>query len=219
MPGTPGPRTGLTSILTGDGATAFRTVVNAIRDWLETNSPLISSGAAGSRPTSTPVNPGIIDRLYAATDTKVLSRDTGWDEILPPDASITPAKRTGGFKIGNFQSHATTGSKAFTGLGFRPKLLRFHAVLDTDLANGTGQIRECHGAADGVINQASFFAFDPNAAVNLSHQKSGSDCIYIKDRAAASVYAANLVSFDADGFTLNVSAADASYRVYWEAYA
>jgi microcystin-dependent protein len=77
MPGTPGARTGLASILTGDAATAYRTTINAIRDWLETNATLSSSGLLASRPTSTPGTPGIEGRKFYATDVGLEFRDTG----------------------------------------------------------------------------------------------------------------------------------------------
>jgi hypothetical protein len=77
MPGTPGARTGLASILTGDPATAYRTTINAIRDWLEANASLSSAGLLSARPTSTPGTPGIPGRKFYATDTGVEYRDTG----------------------------------------------------------------------------------------------------------------------------------------------
>src|SRR4051794_21409533 len=101
MPGTPGARTGLASILTGDAATAFRTTANAIISWLETNATLSSSGLLASRPISTPGSPGIEGRKYYATDVGLEFRDTGtgWVPIgIPiggtfgwiPPADLTP---------------------------------------------------------------------------------------------------------------------------------
>lgn len=77
MPGTPGARTGLASILTGDAATAYRTTINAIRDWLEGNAAITSFGTLGTRPTSTSGSPGIAGRRYRATDAFATFRDTG----------------------------------------------------------------------------------------------------------------------------------------------
>jgi microcystin-dependent protein len=77
MPGTPGPRTGLASILVGDAATAFRTTANAIISWLEANATLSSAGLLADRPVSTPAQPGIANRKYYATDVGLEFRDTG----------------------------------------------------------------------------------------------------------------------------------------------
>jgi hypothetical protein len=77
MPGTPGPRTGLSDILTGDPANEYRIAVNAIRSWLESNATLTSSGLFADRPPSSPSTPGISGRSYFATDLQALLRDTG----------------------------------------------------------------------------------------------------------------------------------------------
>jgi hypothetical protein len=44
-------------ILTGDGATAFRTTINAIIAWLEANATLTAPGCSAARPVSTPARP------------------------------------------------------------------------------------------------------------------------------------------------------------------
>jgi hypothetical protein len=77
MPGTPGPRTGLADILTGDAATEYRVAINAIRDWLEANAPLTGGGLFADRPTSSPSTPGITGRSYFAYDLGAMLRDTG----------------------------------------------------------------------------------------------------------------------------------------------
>jgi hypothetical protein len=96
MPGTPGARTGLASILTGDGATAYRTTINAIKDWLEGNAAITSSGLLGARPTSSPGSPGIIGRRYRATDAFATFRDTGtgW-ELEAQTPQVVTALPTG----------------------------------------------------------------------------------------------------------------------------
>jgi microcystin-dependent protein len=77
MPGTPGPRTGLAAILTSDASTAYRTTINAVITWLESNAGISSSGLLSARPTSTPASPGIQGRKFYATDVGLEFRDTG----------------------------------------------------------------------------------------------------------------------------------------------
>jgi microcystin-dependent protein len=77
MPGTPGARTGLATILTGDAATAFRTTINSVITWLEANATLSSAGLLSDRPVSTSSTPGIPNRKYYATDLGLEFRDTG----------------------------------------------------------------------------------------------------------------------------------------------
>jgi hypothetical protein len=76
MPGTPGARTGLATILTGDAATAFRTTINASSPGSRQRDAH-QRRAAQRRPTSTPGSPGIPGRKYYATDLGLEFRDTG----------------------------------------------------------------------------------------------------------------------------------------------
>lgn len=91
MPGTPGARTGLASILTGDAATAYRTTINAIKDWLEANASLSSAGLLSARPTSTPSTPGIPGRKFYATDIGVEYRDTGTGWVVTGGHEVVTA--------------------------------------------------------------------------------------------------------------------------------
>lgn len=110
MPGTPGARTGLASILAVDPATAYRTTINAIRDWLESNATLTASGLLADRPTSTPGTPGITGRKYYATDTAVEYRDTGtgWVALGVELVTTLPASPYNGQVI-DYLADATKG--------------------------------------------------------------------------------------------------------------
>lgn len=110
MPGTPGARTGLAAILTGDAATAFRTTTNAIIAWLEANATLTGSGLLADRPTSTPGSPGITGRKYYATDTGVEYRDTGtsWIALGVELVTTLPASPFNG-QIVDYLADATNG--------------------------------------------------------------------------------------------------------------
>src|SRR4051794_40571617 len=110
MPGTPGARTGLASILTGDPATGWRTTINAVISWLEGNAMLTSSGLLSARPTSTPGTPGIAGRRYYATDTGVEYRDTGtsWVALGVELVTALPASPYNG-QIVDYLADATNG--------------------------------------------------------------------------------------------------------------
>jgi hypothetical protein len=88
MPGTPGARTGLSDILTGDPTTEYRLATNAIRDWLEANATLTSSGLFANRPVSTPATPGISGRSYYATDLQAMLRDTGTGWVVTGSTTV-----------------------------------------------------------------------------------------------------------------------------------
>jgi hypothetical protein len=94
MPGTPGSRTGLASILIGDGATAFRSGINATISWLEANASIVGAGLLSDRPVSTPSTPGIPNRKYRATNVYATFRDTGtgWEleSQTPPLVTALP---------------------------------------------------------------------------------------------------------------------------------
>lgn len=132
------------------------------------------------------------------------------------DAAVTPTKRTGGFKVGTISTAnlGTTGSKAFTGIGFQPKFLRIFVSYDTSAA---GAARESLGVTDGTTTVCR------GSAVGGSNQArwalTGTTIVNIRNESNSTVLAATLTSIDADGFTINVGTADASYSGYYEAYA
>lgn len=90
MPGTPGTRTNLASVLTGDASTAERTTINAIIAWLEANAALTASGLFADRPISTPSTPGIQGRSYYATDQGITYIDTGTGWVRPDPVQRAP---------------------------------------------------------------------------------------------------------------------------------
>jgi hypothetical protein len=98
MPGIPGARTGLATILTGDAATAFRTTINSVIGWIESNAAITSAGLFSARPTSSPGTPGIAGRRYHATDAFATFRDTGtgWELESQTPHVVTALPTSGG---------------------------------------------------------------------------------------------------------------------------
>lgn len=104
-----------------------------------------------------------------------------------------------------FTTPSTTGNKAYTGFGFRPTYIRFYASGKTSTSEtGTrlsigfadGSIQGCH-SLDGNTPQVYI-----DRVINLS--------------TPSGMIVANLVSFDADGCTLNFSSTVSGYRVHVE---
>lgn len=142
---------------------------------------------------------------------EALAAGTGLDNSV-----VTPDKRTGGFKIGTMTAatFGSTGNKAVTGVGFTPKLVRF-----TVLPGASASVALTGSGAMTASNQyavwATANASSGNAALNsyttsaVAHGPSSSSTATMR---------AAYVSMGADGFTINVTTANASYDVGYEAY-
>lgn len=111
-------------------------------------------------------------------------------------------------KVGSVATPTSTGNVAYTGLGFQPKLLFFNSSnvvtsgFTTDIYASIGFAvsstdRRC-GTCTAVDNQVVVCAGHDNTK-----------CISIIDNNPNVITAADLVSMDSDGFTLNWSTVDA----------
>lgn len=121
---------------------------------------------------------------------------------------------TGSFAIGNGSRAGVSGSgtESFTGLGFKPKLIRFFSGT-----NGNGTI--CDGSS--ILNNSTITNNDSEVATGggqLTYNVSTANCITV--RVGANVMTAAVTSFDTDGFTLTwVSPGNFFSVVYrWEAF-
>ena len=117
---------------------------------------------------------------------------------------------------GNFAINTSTGNQAITGIGFTPKIVLFYPTIQT---------------ADGVVVDA-YFGFgvaisstersaicanseDAQPTSDCSSETTDVLCILMDDVGASStLYAADFVTQDGDGFTVNVTTAPGSgFRV------
>jgi hypothetical protein len=119
----------------------------------------------------------------------------------------------GNYSVGTFLQKTSTGSQSTTGVGFTPSGLfssTIGSVVSASPVTSPGDLLSA-AAASGASARAVFFYL------------SGSNGVYDLDRAAfyanyndsaspTVVAKADLTSFDADGFTLNYSTADATAR-------
>lgn len=108
-------------------------------------------------------------------------------------------------KAGNFALAAATGNQAITGLGFQPKLVIFWAF--SIVVNGsTNELHMCHGAATSATARFVTSRGFLGGASNFNDVQFRSDrCLYWNEPSTdTEQMAADFVSMDADGFTINV---------------
>lgn len=130
------------------------------------------------------------------------------------DDSVTAAKRSGGFKIGVIlgATLGSTGNKAVTGLGFKPKLVRF-TVLPTA---STAAILIGFGA----MTETDQFYVTGISSGTFGRNSSTSACIaWVNGGSSTPQLLAGYVSMDSDGFTINVTSSSSTFPVAYEAYA
>lgn len=133
------------------------------------------------------------------------------------DGAVTPVKRSGGFFIGSISGATvgTTGNKSVTGVGFTPKLVKF-AVLFTA---ATGNTNYANGS---MTNAAQYYtAMSASTSGSVTSRTSATNaCIgWVTGGSSTPSLLASYVSMDADGFTINVSAASNAFAIAYEAYA
>lgn len=122
-----------------------------------------------------------------------------------PLTKVTPAERSGGYKVGVIAASVfnTTGIKSITGLGFKPKMVRF-----TTLTDGSGYSNFGHGSMDETGGQ---FAIGGGAwggaGAGQNVISSTSRCILFNkwQTTTTPFISASYSSMDADGFSINVN--------------
>lgn len=132
------------------------------------------------------------------------------------DAAVTPEKRSGGFKIGTIAGASvlnTTGNKAITGVGFTPKLVRFTILPTAATTSAT--------MAVGAMTATSQYIMGASSSSSPAYAKNNSTsaCLgWLTQGSTTFTLLASYVSMDADGFTINVSAASSTFDAAYEAY-
>lgn len=189
---TPPSDSQIRTAITADGATGSQAIYGIIA-----NIPVASS--------TTNITNALISIQKSLIQTDTLA-----------ESAVTPGKRSGGFYIGVIPAttFGTTGNKSITGLGFKPKLVRFTALaaLAADNAN----------SGSGAMTPTSQYWTSEASNTSGAHvRNSGTDAAiaYLSSGSTIPLMKSSYVSMDSDGFTINVTAASAAFAIAYEANA
>lgn len=128
--------------------------------------------------------------------------------------AVGPSKRSGGFKIGTISGSTlgTTGNKNITGVGFTPKLVRFTVL-------GTSSTSVAFASTGAMTSSNQYYAATASSSGGYARVSSTSACIAVVTAGSTTLnLSAAYVSMNADGFTINVTAAFGTFDVAYEAY-
>lgn len=124
-------------------------------------------------------------------------------------AWVTPAMRTGGFYVGTL-SVTTTGNKVITGVGFQPKMVMFFLSTEatpSSSANAGISIGIATAAATRANIKATTRSSNGGSAYTETTKAFGIRTISAGGGSDSVNVDGDLVSFDSDGMTINVSTA------------
>lgn len=130
------------------------------------------------------------------------------------------AIKGGLWKVGVDTQNTTTGNKSTTGVGFPPVFGMFGTVCDTATDAIATSARFCMGMSTGSgANNAIWTGDTDNISPTVCNSiSSASSCLIMATEGASATpttqAAANINSFDSDGFTLNWTTADATAREF-----
>lgn len=197
--------------------------------------PSLWGGISGDIANQTDLQAALAEKIQGVNIGKITVSDTEPDSpsegdvwidptatpppFVPPAGSITPAMRAGGFATGNIDlvTLGTAGAFSITGLGFKPKMVRFFLRG----ANVTTQNVQGQGVMDENGNQSAT-ASSTRSSDGLSIAVAATNRCFIRNSASSTTLSleAEYVSMDADGFTVNIVAASAAGTsgITWEAY-
>lgn len=115
--------------------------------------------------------------------------------------------------VGNFTQPTTTNASfAVTGVGFTPKVLILFAS-DRTSSGTSANVAHYMGFATSTSNRVAISQVYNSGTTGQDRAHDDSKCFIVLSTAGSSLVAADLVSFDADGFTLNFSTVDSTARL------
>lgn len=121
-------------------------------------------------------------------------------------------------KVGTFTSNTSTGNQSVTGVGFTPTFVYFWVSVDhtdatLDVSNGMSW---AFGAATSTTNRYCGTGHSDRDSNDASRQHGNTECIRsFRPVNSTLVLVADFVSFDADGFTINLSTASVACTVHY----
>lgn len=149
----------------------------------------------------------------AAIATAKLATDAGIATGMIADAAVTPAKRSGGFKIDTFTINAN-GSQSVTGLGFTPKYIEIELFDGNDFSGTT--IAFCKGGYDGTTAWSVGGRAVESGDISGTVSSTFMGYVPTTNQTRSHTIAPN--SLDADGFTFTVASAGTNKTYLYKAF-
>jgi hypothetical protein len=113
-------------------------------------------------------------------------------------------------KVGSFALNTSLGTQAVTGIGFQPKAIIFFSATRATAAGTSTDMGQMLGFATSSSARGVVSAWHDEAAFSIGKRIAGDRCISGVLSSGSVDYDADFSSFDADGFTVNVTDAPAS---------
>ncbi len=123
--------------------------------------------------------------------------------------------------VGNVLLGTTTGNKAVTGVGFQPDALLFASAGLTTAPPSSSASRSNMMLGLAVSSTQRGVWYGGNGAEAAATSNAGVYCTdaecmaFINDTVTSTVFRADFVSMDSDGFTYNITETDAAARYIW----
>lgn len=134
-----------------------------------------------------------------------------WAFYLQTRSGSTPLSAAGA--VGSIIQPASTGQVVYTGMGFRPKLILFFVNQRTSDGD-TGHYGIGWGVGASSTSRISISGMAQSTGTsNADRRIDNSKAINFMDYSQTVLLAADLVSLDDDGFTLNFTTTDGSGRI------
>jgi len=117
-------------------------------------------------------------------------------------------------KVGSFALNTTTGNQSVSGVGFLPKAIIFFGN-DLTADGSSADALLGFGMATSSSNRAaaSYMGEDAQTAMDSARMYNGSACYVLVKEDETALVVADLVSMDADGFTINISTASGAANI------
>lgn len=114
-------------------------------------------------------------------------------------------------KVGSFALNTTTGNQSITGVGFQPKAMYFYFNTATSDggsdSNSTGFGMAISSSSRGTVAFRGQNGANPTSA---GRRTDNTKCLTFIDASGNAIAAADFVSLDADGFTINITTSDST---------
>lgn len=119
---------------------------------------------------------------------------------------------------GSFQLNTSTGNQTISALGFQPKIIFLKWSGQTTTGTSAVDYSIGYGVAVSPSSRAAVYSRQVNGSLNADARHANNRCLVVINSSGTVTEAADLVSMNPDGFTINVTDATAAVRVSFEAW-